>query len=662
MGAVKYVSQVGAVAVALGVGGLLTGHGAVAAADEGTGSGPKTTTSQASGGSGQASSNRTRAVGKPRQKAAAAVRSSGPAAPAAAASAPAMRAASIVQRRVTVAHFAVQRPPDPNVPVAPVGDLFAALSQVVRRQDASTGSAATAVVLASPQSPNLLVNGDAEVGDPSATGYFAATVPGWQLSGTPTVIEYGTQRRFPWPLATPGPLLPAFLAFPSTSPDPANNKQFFGGGPVATSTLTQTVSFNGHNVDNLSYNLSGDLGGFTIDPSSTKVTVNFLDSGGNSLGTGSLSQVSAIDRLFQTKFIHRTVTGTVPVGTVSAQVTVTFTDRNPVLGNYNNAYADNLSLTVADPTLPAPTPTPPPSNVGHLDHVYVIYMENKGYTDIVGSPNAPYFNLLINAYGLASNYYALTHPSDQNYTAAIGGNDFGVNWNCPQDCFDKKNIPDSIEASPNNLTWAGYAENGQGYNLTDPAVLPYLAFQNIYNDPFRVQTHIFNLDQLEQDLNGPNPANFVWVAADDETNMEGPTSGLGVVPWAISQILPPALGGHQYNVAAGDVWLQDTIGVIFNSASWQDPNQRSAIFLTFDEDYNNLSTGNGNQGNHVVTVVIPSPGAVGTTAGTMKGGGFIVDDHYNHYSLMRTVEEALGLPPLTNNDKYAVPMNGFWNA
>ena len=47
------------------------------------------------------------------------------------------------------------------------------------------------------QSPNLLVNPGAEAGDPSLSGYASVTVPGWTQTGTPTVIKYGTLRRFP---------------------------------------------------------------------------------------------------------------------------------------------------------------------------------------------------------------------------------------------------------------------------------------------------------------------------------------------------------------------------------------------------------------------------------------------------------------------------------
>jgi len=135
--------------------------------------------------------------------------------------------------------------------------------------------------------------------------------------------------------------------------------------------------------------------------------------------------------------------------------------------------------------------------------------------------------------------------------------------------------------------------------------------------------------------------------------MEGPTDTLaGVIQWALSQLTT-----HQYNVAAGDAWLQDTLPMIMDAPVWNDPNQKSAIFLTFDEDYNNISLGIGNQGNHIVTVVIPSPGAV---ANGMRGGHFVADDYNNHYSLLRTIEDSLGLPPLTNNDRYAQPMNEYW--
>jgi Phosphoesterase family len=553
--------------------------------------------------------------------------------------------------------------------VPPVGEpvLWTLLAWVRREIDQTfsnlTPVSAQPVAALTVESPNLLVNPGAELGDPSLSGYSSVTVPGWTVTGTPTVIEYDTLRRFPWPTASPGPTFPAFLGFPSSAcAPPDSGEQFFGGGPVATSSLSQTVDLSAAAADidggAVPYVLSGDLGGFTIDPSAASVTVEFLDASGATLGTSRIRPVTVLDRFFQTELIERETTGTIPVGTRSARVVVTLNDCNPVLGNYNNAYADNLSFTVGAANLAPAALTPPVSNVGPLDHVFMVYMENKGFSDIVGSPNAPYLNSLIQDYGLASNYYALTHPSDPNYYPILGGSDFGINYNCPANCFDQPNLADLIEASPNHLTWAGYMEGGGGYS-TPPDRLPFLAYSDIYNDPARVAAHLFDLTEMQGDLVNPDTApNFVWFAADDATNMEGPTDTLiGVIQWALSQLTPKFLGGHQYNVAAGDAWLDETLPIIMESNTWNDPNEKSAIFLTFDEDYNNISLGNGNEGNHIVMVVIPSPGAV---AAGMRGGAFVVDNRYDHYSLMRTIEESLDLPPLTNNDEFAQPMNEFW--
>jgi len=86
----------------------------------------------------------------------------------------------------------------------------------------------------------------------------------------------------------------------------------------------------------------------------------------------------------------------------------------------------------------------------------------------------------------------------------------------------------------------------------------------------------------------------------------------GILQFAFSQ-----LTSHQYNVAAGDQFVQSTMSTILNSTFWtsSDP---SAVFLTFDEDYNNISWGIGNEGNHVVMVVIPNKGAI-TSAGMVAG-------------------------------------------
>ena len=65
---------------------------------------------------------------------------------------------------------------------------------------------------------------------------------------------------------------------------------------------------------------------------------------------------------------------------------------------------------------PAVDGTVPP-----LKHVFVIVLENKDYAEIIGEPSMPFFNALAQQYGLAANYYGISHPSLPNYLAMTGG-------------------------------------------------------------------------------------------------------------------------------------------------------------------------------------------------------------------------------------------------
>ncbi len=512
------------------------------------------------------------------------------------------------------------------------------------------GAPGTAV----PMSQNLLVNPGFEIADPSVSGYSGVTVPGWTLTGTPTVIPYGTPRAI-LPFAIQLPDLPKFLGFPQHAP-PGGGNNFAGGGPVATSTISQTVNLTG--AAGTPYTLSADLGGRLLNPSSASVQVTFYSSTGAVLGTGSTGSVTLLDRLGMTGFQQREVFGTVPAGTTSAVVTTTFNDRCPILGHYNDAYADNVSLTVGDTSL---TPAPlkiPTSTVGQIDHVQLIYMENKGVGNIIGSPNAPFINSLINSQDYVANYYALGHPSNPNYFRIMGGSDFGIAYNPVSNVIDAPSLMQEMDQQ--GISWVGYAQGmpfpgaTTAHGTYAPDALPFLEFKYVFNNtPAYLQTHLQPTTQLSGDLANPNTApRFAWIAADSANNMEGPVNTPGSIGrWALSQ-----LTNHQYNVAAGDAFVQQQVQTIEASPTWNS-SQSDVIYVTMDEDSNNLSLGLGNQGNHVVMIAIPNQAAI--DAG-MQPGPYVVNGYANQYSLMSTIEYNMGVSPLTANDMYAPPMNGLW--
>jgi Phosphoesterase family len=525
-------------------------------------------------------------------------------------------------------------------------------------------SAAVSNVDAQTMSGNLLVNPGFETADPSKSGFSGVTIPGWSETGTPTVIAYGTQGGFPLGLSTP---FPKFFDFPQTPP-PGGGDNFAGGGPVATSSIFQTVALAGE--DGKPFTLSADLGGQGWDNSNATVEVTFFGDHDQMLGTDSLNPVTVWDRWGLTGFEERDISGTVPVGTTYAEVTTKFTDNDAFLGNYNGAYADNESFTVGDPNLTAATLIPPTSNVGQLDHVFLIYLENKGVNDIVGSPNAPYLNQLINSELYDSNYYALGHPSDPNYIRPLGGSDFGIDYNPTGNVIDANSLMQEMDQA--GITWAGYAQSmptpGDLVSSGDysPDELPFVQFSYVYeNSPEYLAHHLLPLTQLSTDLQNPSSfPEFTWIAANEANNGEGPIDSLQ----GIGQFIYSQLTDHQYNVEAADQFVQQQVSAIENSPTWNDAGEKDAIIITFDEDNNNLSLGIGNEGNNVPMIIIPNGGAV--TDGGMQSGPFTTNEYANEYSLMATIEDALRghalpdtpdpLAPLTDNDMYAQPMNAFW--
>ncbi len=98
-----------------------------------------------------------------------------------------------------------------------------------------------------------------------------------------------------------------------------------------------------------------------------------------------------------------------------------------------------------------------PSGIPHLDHVFLIMMENHGYQQVIGNPNEPYLNSLIKngQVNLATNYFAVGHPSLTNYLEIVGGSNFGVR---------SDNAPDwgSTSCSPNIATGVVNADDDLG--------------------------------------------------------------------------------------------------------------------------------------------------------------------------------------------------------
>ena len=84
---------------------------------------------------------------------------------------------------------------------------------------------------------------------------------------------------------------------------------------------------------------------------------------------------------------------------------------------------------------------PTPKGVPHLDHVFVIMMENHAYAQVVGNADMPFTNKYLKQVKFATNYFAVGHPSLTNYLEIVGGSNFGVRTDNAPDWHDNSCTP-----------------------------------------------------------------------------------------------------------------------------------------------------------------------------------------------------------------------------
>jgi phosphatidylinositol-3-phosphatase len=303
------------------------------------------------------------------------------------------------------------------------------------------------------------------------------------------------------------------------------------------------------------------------------------------------------------------------------------------------------------------------SAVPSYRHIVEIMMENTSYSTIIGNPLTPSINTLASRYGLATNYYGVTHPSEPNYMANIAGSYFGVqddnqfyctpalastDPNCGgttvNHTVSAPTLADQLTAA--DKTWKGYFQSlppvpstgliTSGPNANGPYTFKYPSNSNaLYaskHNPFvnftGTQGALSNMvpdTQLATDLAEGDLPNFSLVVPDQCHDMHGTgscsnTNGL---------------------ISAGDTYVGNVVHEIMASKMWREG--RNAIVITWDEDdFSDVGKpgtgccGSNVGGGHVATIVI-----------TNKTEHPIQDSTpYNHYSLLLSFENAFRLPCL----------------
>jgi hypothetical protein len=177
----------------------------------------------------------------------------------------------------------------------------------------------------------LIVNGDAEADQGAPNSSEIVRPRGWRTTGEFTAVQYGASGGFP-DASSPGP--------------ERRGRNFFAGGNVALSTAVQYIDLGAYGAAIAGgaehFRFSGWLGGYESQTDSSMARVVFRDASGAPLpGGASLGPVSDKHRHNQTGMLYREMTGTVPAGAKTAEVSIVITRQD---GVYNDGSVDNLSL------------------------------------------------------------------------------------------------------------------------------------------------------------------------------------------------------------------------------------------------------------------------------------------------------------------------------
>jgi hypothetical protein len=282
------------------------------------------------------------------------------------------------------------------------------------------------------------------------------------------------------------------------------------------------------------------------------------------------------------------------------------------------------------------------SGLKNFQHVFVIMMENTGYSTLIGNPNAPWINQAVQTYGVATNYYGVTHPSQPNYIAATSGSTNGV-ADDNDTTINVSNIVDQLES--HGKTWKAYMQslslcNGNllahacGNQLYERKHNPFVSYQDVQDNPARM-ANIVDLSQLSTDLANNTVPDYSWISPDQCHDMHGRGGGGSSDPCDFSN--------EQLLIQAGDTFLSQTVSAIMNSQAWTG---NSVIFITWDESDFTGSGFNGFGDDRGCCDSVPGQGGGNVLTITISHS-----DHaprsssvaYNHYSLLATIEGGWGL-------------------
>ncbi len=241
-----------------------------------------------------------------------------------------------------------------------------------------------------------------------------------------------------------------------------------------------------------------------------------------------------------------------------------------------------------------------------FSHVFVVVEENTNYSSVVGNASMPYLNSLINQYGLATQYYANTHPSIGNYFMLTTGNIITNN-----DSYNQTVTTDNVVRHLLNAgkTWKAYEEDLPYAGYITPNVNKYARKHcplSFFSDVVNSSSEKLNLvpfTQFKTDLANNSFPQYSFIT--------------------------PNLcnDAHDCPLGTADGWLKNNIAPLLKSASFKNG---GLLIIVFDES----ASDNAHGGGRVAWVAI-SP--------QFSKAGYKSTAGYQHQNTLRLMLQGLGV-------------------
>jgi hypothetical protein len=275
-------------------------------------------------------------------------------------------------------------------------------------------------------------------------------------------------------------------------------------------------------------------------------------------------------------------------------------------------------------------------------HIMLIVEENRAYSGIIGDTYAPYLNSLASKYVSATNWYAVEHKSELDYTDLLSGSNQGLPVGKP---YSTTTLVDELHTA--NIPWKAYMESMPS-NCFKGAVANGL--YDVIHNPFHFFTRYTTTTggwcssaDLSTEgivrypgssafitaLDATTAPDFVYLLPNDCHEMHGDRNTGSTC----------ATDSQRQLIAAGDSWLATNLAPVLKS-SWFA--QNGIVIITWDESSSKDLTGccgGAATGGHIPTIVITSKN-LGMGQFTTVG---------DHYGTLAAIEKAFGVPLLLNS-------------